>query len=80
MKQHNKLGFTKKNNLYIPNGFDVENYRFDEIYRGEIRNKFNIKPHNFFNGMINRFHPMKGHDIFFESARLIQQVDKNFVF
>ena len=80
MKQHNKLGFTKKNNLYIPNGFDVKNYRYSEIYRDEIRKKFNVKPHNFFIGMINRFHPMKGHNTFFESAKLIQQVDKNFVF
>lgn len=45
----------------IPNAIDIEKFKFDEIKRKEIRNKYNINDNDFVIGHVGRFVKQKNH-------------------
>jgi len=60
-RQHNKIGFSEKNKVYIANGFDVALFKPTQ----EVYDLFRIKQEwvkeTKIIGNISRFHPMKNH-------------------
>lgn len=61
IEQHEKIKFSKKNSIYISNGFDVNLFRPNlEIYKN-FRLKHMLDSNTRVIGSISRFHPMKNH-------------------
>ncbi len=76
-EQHENSGFTSKNRVIIPNGFDTYMFRPNEESRRIVRNELNLPAHTSLIGMIARYHHMKDHVMFLESARRIQDLKPN---
>ena len=79
MMQHDQFGFSNKKAVYIPNGFDIEISHNNKLI---FREKFNIPKNNILISHINRFHPMKNHELMIDiTKKLISKYDNiNFVF
>ena len=53
----------KSNNFhYIRNGIDVEKFRYNEVYRSEVRNKYSISENCYVFGNVGRYDPLKHQD------------------
>ena len=76
-QQHEALGYTSSNSVLIPNGYDLQKFRKDNVLRGRFRTEFNIADEQFVVGILGRFHPMKDHGTFLDAARLIASKHKN---
>ncbi|MBM23062.1 MAG: hypothetical protein CMD78_02205 [Gammaproteobacteria bacterium] len=59
--QHVGLGFPADKVEVIPNGFNTNQFRPNQISCREWREKLGIKPNTFVVGHVARYHPMKGH-------------------
>jgi glycosyltransferase involved in cell wall biosynthesis len=68
LSRHISLGYRSDKNIVIPNGFDLELFTPSLKLRGDFRNKYKIDQGAIIIGHIARFHPMKGHKIFLQSA------------
>lgn len=67
--------FLKKGNLpdkvrVIYNGVDTESFN-PHISSNQIREEFNINPGQILVGIVSRFHPIKGHEMFFRAAEIL---------
>lgn len=73
--QHEKiLGFSAKNTVIIPNGFDIEQFRpSSEAYQA-FRKALGLSKDTVLIGVIGRYHPMKDHGNF---LRAVSQVVKS---
>jgi glycosyltransferase involved in cell wall biosynthesis len=65
---HESLGYRSTNWQVIPNGFDVGIFRPSGESRQKIRQELNIGPDVPVIGMIGRWDPVKGHDLFLAAA------------
>jgi len=73
-KQHEAFGFCSNKSIIIPNGFDVNEYKFNIEDRNEIRREFNIDNNVILFCQIGRNHPMKDHANFIRaSANLLKE-------
>lgn len=61
VSQHEALGFSSKNRVVIPNGFDLERFKPDQDIRLAVRSELGIPPDRFLLGVVGRYHPMKNH-------------------
>jgi len=68
---HIKLGYPRKNFFVIPNAIDLQAYQFDSVGRSKLRLNWGIGDEDFVVGVLARFDPIKGHDLF---SRTIQQL------
>lgn len=66
--QHEALGYAGDRGCVIGNGFDGEQWRPDDAARTSVRAELGIAPAAPLIGLIARYHPMKGHDIFLDAA------------
>jgi glycosyltransferase involved in cell wall biosynthesis len=73
LQRHCELGFHKDNSIVIPNGFDLEEFSASAEKRMRVRRELGIPDSAPVVGHIARFHPMKDHEGFLQSARLISQ-------
>jgi glycosyltransferase involved in cell wall biosynthesis len=55
----------------IPNGIDTRRYYQDPVARQQLRDQWQIAPHEQLIGLIARFDPMKDHATFLRSAALL---------
>ena len=69
--QHAFIGFSKKNSMYIPNGFDLSTWRPDAEKRKALRKKLEIADNSFVIGYIGRFHQMKKIELLFEAMESV---------
>lgn len=68
---HMRYGYTKDNKMVvIPNGFDLSQFCPNPQVRLRVRSMLRLPPDAFAIGMVARYDPMKGHDIFFRAATL----------
>lgn len=72
-RQHEELGFDPTKKRIIPNGFDTDVFRPDEISRAAIRCELGINENATLIGLIGRYHPMKDHRNFLNAASLLQK-------
>lgn len=68
MEQHQNSGFDCKKSIIIANGFELENYRYNEETRQKYRDKYKIISGERVIGMVARYHPMKDHANFVRAA------------
>ncbi len=61
-KQHEAIGYSTKNSLHIPNGFDTETYAPSEnAKRNALKSNLSMPSDGFVFGFIARYHPVKNH-------------------
>ena len=80
-QQHEAYGFVSSLGRVIGNGFDVEFWRPDLNARISVRKELGVAMDTPLIGLIARYHPMKGHEVFLEAARRVDEVrpDVHFV-
>ena len=71
LKQHAQVGLVSFSDVVIPNGIDIERFRPDLYTRKKTRAALGIGEDEPVIGIVARFHPMKDHANFFESARIL---------
>ena len=69
--QHATLGYFSKNTCVIPNGFDTSIFIPSSEARLTIRSELGLPANSFLIGLFARYHPMKDHANFLQSAALI---------
>lgn len=69
MDTHIKQGrYDASKMLVIPNGFDIDKFKPNQIKRLELRDKLNIKSDELVIGNIGRFDPVKNHENFIKAC------------
>ena len=79
--QHEAYGYDGKHARVIDNGFDTTHFRPDsEAYRS-VREELGLAPEARLIGLVARYHPIKGHEVFLAAARLLadQYPDAHFL-
>ncbi len=71
--QHKELGFSAKNNVIIPNGYDTDRFVPSEQSRIQIRKELGLPATTPIIGHLARFHPMKDHANFIQAAGFLSQ-------
>lgn len=66
--QHEAIGFAAERGRVIGNGFDGSAWQPDEEARRSVRAELGIPPDVPLIGLIARYHPMKGHEVFLDAA------------
>jgi len=69
--QHLAAGYRAPRSLVIPNGFDLDAFRPSPEARVSLRAELGLPQSGLVVGLVNRFHPMKGHATFLQAARLV---------
>jgi glycosyltransferase involved in cell wall biosynthesis len=67
-KLHQKLGFSPRRWVVIPNGFDLDFFHPDPDARKTFREKLGLSQKSILIGLIARFDPMKDHNTFLRAA------------
>jgi glycosyltransferase involved in cell wall biosynthesis len=75
--QHEAAGYHPRREAVIPNGFDTDAFRPSADARSALRAELSLSPDRQIIGLVNRYHPMKGHDTFLRSARMILDAGAN---
>ena len=76
LKNHQKYGYKPDNMVVIPNGFDLEQLKPDQVIRKEIRKELNIYDHDVVIGCVGRFHESKGYEILIASSMDVIKLHK----
>jgi len=79
-KAHKKAGYNDKIMKVIYNGIDTKIFYFNDKVRKTYRNKFFPNNNELVIGLIARYHPVKGHDVFIKAAGLLSQQINNVKF
>jgi glycosyltransferase involved in cell wall biosynthesis len=79
-RRHHDLGYSDKNSIIIPNGFDLQKFRPNHESRVNLRTSLNLPEDSFLIGLITRFHPMKDHENFLQAAAKLVKRDPNVYF
>jgi glycosyltransferase involved in cell wall biosynthesis len=69
---HVRRGYAKEKLIVVPNGFDVSNFRPDQVARQTIRAELGIAMEQPVVGLIARYDPLKNFRGFFEMAVLLR--------
>ncbi|MDR1916270.1 MAG: glycosyltransferase [Synergistaceae bacterium] len=77
LEVHAALGYAVGTMTHIPNGFDTDIFRPDEMARISLRDELGISPDTVLTGVIARFDTQKDHGNFFEAARNLSKEDGN---
>ncbi len=68
---HAALGYCNDRMSVIPNGYDTKRWRPPPQTKEHIRSIFDLPLDAFIVGIVGRFDPLKGHDLFIEAVSLI---------
>jgi glycosyltransferase involved in cell wall biosynthesis len=76
-KIHVERGYRADCMVFIPNGFDLEDFKPDADARAKLRAELGIPPNAYVAGLAARFDPQKDHATFFAAANEIMQHVQN---
>ena len=76
LKNHQKYGYEPDNMIVIPNGFNVDKFKHDQVIRKEIRKELNIYDDEVVIGCVGRFHESKGYEILIASSMEVIKLHK----
>ena len=71
MQAHIAAGYRTEGWRVLPNGFDIERFCPNEGATQRLRNEIGIDREAFVVGLVARYHPMKGFDLFVRAAACI---------
>ncbi|MCC6953612.1 MAG: glycosyltransferase [Deltaproteobacteria bacterium] len=69
--QHEALGYDPRRSLYIPNGFDTDEFAPNVQWREQFRREVGASDRDILIGAVGRSHPQKDHANFIRAARII---------
>lgn len=72
-----KEAFKKGDVTILKNGIDLDNYKFNEIYREEIREELNIGKEEFVIGSVARFVKVKNQAFIIDIAKELVELNQN---
>lgn len=75
--QHEALGFAARCGHIIDNGFDTQVFRPDATARLGVRRELGLLPDSPLIGLVARYHPMKGHEVFLTAAAQLAERRKD---
>lgn len=78
--QHEAVGFENSKTLIIPNGFNLERFRYSEENRSAVREELGLRSSDRVVGHISRYHPMKDQKSLLHAARRVVDADKEVCF
>lgn len=70
-RQHGDYGYERSGSRLIDNGFDTALFKPDPVARESVRNELAVPRQTPVIGFIARYHPMKGHEVFFQAASIL---------
>ena len=73
---HRAIGYHPRRSEVIPNGFDLEERRFDPIKRAQFRAELRVSDETFVVGMVGRAHRMKDQATFLSAAGRLRGVGR----
>ena len=73
---HRAIGYHPRRIEVIPNGFDLEERRFDPMRRSQFRSELGIGDETFLVGMIGRAHRMKDQATFLAAAGRLKEMGR----
>ena len=76
LELHQNLGYDARKMQVIPNGFDLQEFRFDARARESVRCELGLALDERVVGLIGRFHPQKDHANFVRAAQILAQNDQ----
>lgn len=77
---HEQIGFDSKKMCVIYNGFDTTLFQRNDAFYKQFREQHPLVGNKFCVGLLGRYHPDKGIDIFLKAAQMVIQADNNVVF
>jgi glycosyltransferase involved in cell wall biosynthesis len=80
LEHHKKLGYSQKKMVLIPNGVDTSRFKPDMDSRAEVRKELGLPEDAIIIGLVARWDPLKDHETFLKSARLIRREYDNVYF
>ena len=72
---HENAGYLPREWVLIANGFDTDKFRPDTSMRKNFRAQLGVTEATPLIGLVARFHPMKGHEIFLKAASKIAAIN-----
>lgn len=72
-----KFGYAANKMCVVPNGFDVSLFKIDKAAGEKIRAELGLSDDHFIIGHAGRFHPVKDHFTFIQTAALVARQYKN---
>jgi glycosyltransferase involved in cell wall biosynthesis len=72
-ESHYQLGYSTKNAVIIPNGFDTDRFAPSDDSRKLVREKLRMPQNAIIVGMTARYHPHKDHPNFIRAAALVRK-------
>lgn len=68
---HESRGYRPKSWVYIPNGFDVGEFKPDSDARTDVRKELGLGPDSILIGLISRDHPLKDNETFLRAVGIL---------
>ncbi|MFO1409010.1 MAG: glycosyltransferase [Steroidobacteraceae bacterium] len=68
---HEALGYSPTHARWIPNGFNTQAFRPDAESGATMRRALGLKAEHLVVGMVGRYHPIKGHEVFLAAAGMV---------
>lgn len=72
LQQHRNIGFSSENDLFIPNGFNIEMWKPNKIMRQKVRNELKISKSTKVIGYIGRAEKQKDLPNLFEAFNIVK--------
>lgn len=79
-REHIAVGYRRGGWRLLPNGFDTTRFAPDREAGARVRSEAGIPRHAFVVGLVARYHPMKGFDLFTRVAGTLARTDNRFHF
>lgn len=72
-KMHEDYGYCAEKSLFIPNGFDVNEFTIRPSAKNDLCREIGIEENSTIIGMVARFDPIKNHQMFFYAMSVLQK-------
>lgn len=79
LENHMKIGFNKNNSIIVPNGFELENFKFDMHNRVEIRKQLGVDNSRKLIITVGRWHIQKDYYTLLKALNELKKINNNFV-
>jgi glycosyltransferase involved in cell wall biosynthesis len=73
MAVHTKAGYNKDKLVYIPNGYDVDEFKPNPEYRILFRKEFNLAEDHLVIGAVGRYDPQKDYDNLIKALEILKK-------
>jgi glycosyltransferase involved in cell wall biosynthesis len=68
---HERVGYPAEKSVVILNGFDTERFHPSPLDRAWLRETLGLDPKTTLIGLLGRYHPIKGHEVFLDAAAVL---------